>query len=242
MKQTLKVFLIDDEPAIPAVLKRLFALHIPQVEVVGEANSISDAIEQLAKTETDLIFLDVRMPGGTGFDVVKALPQRNFEIIFLTGYEAFALEAFRIEAADYLLKPVDRTELMQAIERVQKRLTLKKASPAPVEGITITVHEGDHVHRLPADEIRYLVAENNYTYLYTKTFGTLVIARTLGDLEEQLQVLSHFVRISRSVLINKKSVRSYSKHSPFILVMDDGATFATSRRRKTEVMKILEKN
>jgi two-component system LytT family response regulator len=242
MESIIRTYLIDDEPAIPAVLENLFATYLPQIQVVGKSNDWQQALVELSDLEVDLLFLDIRMPGGTGFDFLEKLgPEKDFEVVFVTGYQDYALQAIKVDAADYLLKPIDYKELMEAVSRVEKRLARQSAPQREGEKVeTLHVHLADKVVLIPVAEIAWIRAENNYSRVVTSNGQKWLISKTLKVLEEELEPNGTFLRINREILIHTRFLKSYTKHPPFEIEMADGEVFPISRRRKVQILKQLE--
>lgn len=229
----MKAYLIDDEPAIPAILENLLALYCPHVQVVGKSFDWENALQELPKLKPDVVFLDIRMPKGTGFDFLdKVGPDRSFEVVFVTGFQDHALQALKADAADYILKPIDYQELQQAVERVEKRLQRRSEPTNQDQTLFIFIHVQDTVVQIPATEILYLEADNNYTRIETKNQGNFLASKTLKEFEIQLINQKEFTRINRSVIINARYVDSYSKNPPFKIEMQNQMRFDISRRKK----------
>lgn len=232
----LKAYLIDDEPANSIVLRELLKEYLPHVEVIGSATEVSVALVDLQTLEPDVIFLDVRMPEASGFDFLDRLEKLDVEIVFVSGYEEFALKAIKREAADYLLKPVDVDELRTAIDRVEKRLAKIKTNPSGLDEILIQVHLGEKVMVVSSSRILWIEAEGNYSVLGTEDGAKHTLARTLKELENQLDPIHSFIRIHRSLIVNLAHLESYSKTEPCILKLKGGLEFEVSRRKKSEVL------
>lgn len=232
----MKAYLIDDEPANSVVLTELLKEYLPHVQVIGSATEVSIALKELQILEPDVIFLDVRMPEASGFDFLDRLENPDCEIVFVTGYEEFALKALKREAADYLLKPIDVEELKTAIDRVEKRIAIRRTSEFGLEEINFQIHQGDKVVVISSANVLWIEAEGNYSVLGTVDGTRLTLARTLKELESQLDPIHSFIRIHRSLVLNLAHLESYSKTEPCILKLKGGLEFEVSRRKKSEVL------
>lgn len=241
MKSKIKVFLLDDEPAIASVLENYFLAYFPQVEVVGKSFDWQAGIDQVTNLKPDLVFLDIRMPGGTGFDFLEFFgKERGFQVVFVTGYEEYALKALKAEAVDYLLKPIDAEELKEAIRKVEERLRANtKVESQKPEGFFL-VSVNDKKVKLLFSEIAFARADSNYTLLYLQNGEKYILAKTLKEVEQSLQDHSGFLRINRDYLVNRSEIKSYTKRYPFEIALRTGEVLPISRRKKAEVMKVLE--
>lgn len=210
----MKALIIDDERLARAELRVLLAAF-PEVEIAGEAANASEALKLIPKLAPDLIFLDIEMPGRSGFDLLEALPAPHPRIVFVTAYNEFALRAFEVNALDYLLKPVNPARLAASLERVrvcaaepaEPPEAATEAAGAPLrEDDQVFVRDGDRCWFIPVRELRLLEAEGNYTRLHFRDQAALLY-RTLGSMEERLPA-SLFVRANRAQLINRTFVEA----------------------------------
>lgn len=227
---------MDDEPAIPVILESLLEAYAPQVQVLGSSTSWVKALEEIPLLKPDVLFLDIRMPEGSGFEFLKQI-QASFEVIFVTGFQDYALQALKAEAADYLLKPVDHKELIQAVEKVEKRMASKIR---PEQAVFIQVHQSENVIRILIEEIVFVQASRNYCKVHTLQGKAFLLAKPLKAIEEELHQAQGFIRISREVLVQTKFIKGYSKYAPYEIWTTLGQHFAISRRRRTEILQVLE--
>jgi two-component system LytT family response regulator len=241
MKKSIRAYLLDDEAAIPAILENLFQLYFPEVLVVGKSCDWRTALKEIPKLKPDVLFLDIRMPGATGFEVLQQLgPDRSFETVMVTGYQDHALEAIKAEALDYLLKPIDDQELKQTIEKLKKRLALKEPEETPEAGY-LHAHRGANVERIPIADIMLIQAQNNYCLVEMANGDKVLFSKTLKTMEEELAHLNAFIRLNRELAIHVKYVKRYAKHPPFEVEMANGKSYYISRRRKIQILKTLGK-
>ena len=203
----MKALLIDDERLARSELRRLLRAH-PEIEVIGEAANATQAEEKIRALHPDLIFLDVQMPGRTGFELLADLTESP-RVIFTTAYDQYALKAFDFGALDYLLKPIEPARLAQALERLQKReeesenTTLSQGSLG--ENDQVFLKDGERCWLVRVSDIRLLESEGNYARVYFAENRPL-IPRTLQTLETRLDP-QHFLRVSRQHIINLRFVR-----------------------------------
>jgi two-component system LytT family response regulator len=206
----MKVVLIDDERLAREELRGLLS-EFPDLEIVGEAANVTEALKLVPKLRPDLLFLDIEMPGRTGFDFLAALPPPHPQLIFATAFDAFALRAFEVNALDYLMKPVHPQRLAAAVAKVRARLAPASSATDPAErpdeptaplreDDSVFVREGDRCWFIPVRSLRLLEADGNHTRLY---FGEdrPLLYRTLGAMETRLPA-SLFLRANRGQLVN----------------------------------------
>lgn len=239
----IRALIVDDDPMARSNLRRLLAEAHPDVQVLAEAVNISDAKRRIAELAPALIFLDVEMPGGSGFDLLRELGRWEFEVIFVTGHQRYAIEAIRFSALDYLPKPVDPQELNAALERfaqrqqpaavrdqVQEQFIANIAQPAP-SGFKLTLHQGDATWFVAPAEVRRCDADGNYTRIALNDGRRFIMARTLMDFEEMLAPFG-FLRLSRGSLVARNSIIHLNANAA---VLDDGEHVPVSRRRMGEL-------
>ena len=243
----LKAIIVDDEPYCCETIATLLE-ESRDVEIVSVCHNAADALAAIRKYSPDIVFLDVEMPKMNGFEMLEHLPQVNFEIIFTTSYDQYALKAIRFSAIDYLLKPVDEEELRTAIQKVIQRsqkpitqqleiLLQKIHQPStPINKIAMPTMEG--LQMIPVDSIISCESDSNYTILQLKNSKKLIVSRTLKEIEELLEEHS-FVRVHRCYLANMNEVEKYVKGEGGYLVMSDGTTIDVARNKKEVLLKKL---
>jgi len=245
----LKILLIDDEERATDALRLMIEKFIPETGQVFACNDARYAAEAIHMHQPDLLFLDIRMPHLSGFDILNKVPNKKFKVIFTTAYNEYAIQAIRFSAFDYLLKPVDIEELIQCVKRFlqsdedysqQQALLNNIMYNIQAKGnqqfrLALPTKEGVH-YLLPADIIR-CEAVGNYTRFHIAGNKQIIISRTLGEYEELLSPY-HFVRTHRSHLVNRSFI-SFVDHEGFI-VLHDNSKVEISRRRKEEVMEQLK--
>ncbi len=244
----IRALIIDDEEYCYEALETLLQTCCPEVEVLGHYSNGVDGMAAIIQKQPDLVFLDVEMPKMNGFDMLAGLPAVNFEIIFTTSYDKYALKAIRFSAIDYLLKPIDEDELKKAVDKVIRRsgslitqqlevLMQKVRHPSlPMKKIALPTMEG--LQMIMIDQIVYCESDSNYTILYLKERRKIIVSSTLKDIEELLSEYS-FVRVHRCYLINLNEVDKYVRGEGGFLVMADGSSVDVSRSRKEELLKKL---
>lgn len=245
----IKAIIVDDERHSCDALKMLLDKCCPQVQVVAICYSGIDAIEKINELKPELVFLDIEMPGMNGFQMLERLPHINFEIIFTTSYDQYAITAFKFSALDYLLKPVDREELEKAIQKISKKinpaisqqleiLLHKINQPAiPVQKIALPTMQG--LEFVPVESIIHCSSSNNYTEFFLADKKRLLVSRTLKETEDMLAEYS-FLRVHHSHIVNLNAITRYVKGEGGYLIMEDGSNVDVSRSRKELLMQKLQ--
>ena len=238
----IRVFLVEDEPPALRKLERLVAEE-PDLAVCGSASTVSEAIVGIAGTRPNLVILDIRLPDGTGFEILQGLDeileQRSLQTVFLTAYDEYALEAFNVAALDYMLKPVSQERFSAAIERVRERLKTETRPPEPRYTRRFLVERRKAAYFLPVDSIRYIVADRNYALLHSD-LGEFAIRATIEGLQKRLDP-AEFARVSRSAIVRVAAIREVrlSEDSNCVLVMQSGEEVACSRKYWTSALENL---
>lgn len=230
--------IVDDEKLARDLLQE-YLQQIPNIQIVGEASKGKDAVELIDKVKPDLVFLDVQMPGMTGFDVLEEINHDPF-VIFCTAYDQYALKAFEKNAVDYVLKPLDQERFRVAVERAISRMKVDENSVGELlrnlktENKTqydshIFVQKSEKLLNLPVEEIVYLEASGDYTILTTKN-DQFVSSSGIGKLEEILNPET-FIRVHRSTIININNLKEIEKHfnGGMVVKMLNGKSFPVSR-------------
>ncbi len=242
----IKSILVDDESHGRVVMKELLAKFCPEVEVIGEAESAQDGHALILEKKPELVFLDIQMPGGTGFEMLKKFNKIDFDVIFVTSYDHYAITAIKFSAVDYLLKPVEIADLKNSIRKVVANREKKESTSGWVinllnnleESTTekkFAVHHKDKVKLLNLSDVVCLEAESNYTTVFTSDNAKYTPARTLKDFEDFLAPHKNFIRINKSVIVNLDHVTGYSKGEPCMIYLKNGKEYEISRRKKAEM-------
>lgn len=239
----LQTILIDDEEDARVILRSFLESHCPEVEIIGEADSVKSGIELIQSVSPDLVFLDVRMSPGTGFDVLEGVDEVNFQTIFVTAHDEYAVRAIRVSALDFLLKPVDLDELIAAVEKVSTEETsstediryqvIKEelAQPAGQTGrMVLPTQEGFQV--VSTESIVRCEADRNYTIFWFDTGKKALIPKTLKFYEELLSP-SGFFRVHQSHLVNLNYIVEYKRRKKGgIIFLKDKVELPIAESRK----------
>lgn len=237
----IKAMIVDDEQASIDLLQWLIGQYCPEISSVKWARSVKDAILLIQTFEPEIVFLDIQMPHQNGFDLLTSIDHWNFEVIFTTAYNDFAIQAIRFSALDYLLKPIDETELKKAVERYKaKRIYapagqllfrnfIQNISQTNKEKFKLALADATEIKYVQIDEIIRLQAESNYTHIFLNDKKVFVSAKTLKEYDDILQG-QKFLRVHKSHLVNPAHIKSYERQG--ILVMSDGSKVEVARRKK----------
>lgn len=246
----MKVIIIDDEARARKSIADLLKLSPNDITVVAEAENVATGVTAINTHNPDLILLDINMPDGTGFDLLKKLENPNFKIIFITAYEEFAVQAFEFSAIDYLLKPVDPKKLFDAISKAhqlveQENVNLKlnalfaNLESSASENKKLVLKTAENIYIVNTNDIIRCESDGGYTEFYLKDDKRILVSRNLKDYEDMLDGFG-FYRIHQSHLINIKFINYYSKIEGGAVVMKDNSNLPVSRRKKDSFLKLLE--
>jgi two-component system LytT family response regulator len=242
----LRSIIVDDEQhSIDSLLWELEAVG-DKVEIIATCTNPHDAKRQIQLMRPDLVFLDIEMPGMNGFDLLHAFDTIDFDIVFTTAYDEFALKAFEIDATDYLLKPVSEEALQRSLDKVSARRAahqttahlsalfhkLKRDYP-DFRKVALPTLEG--LLFLNIEDITHCSSEDNYTHIYSQKGEKFLISKTLKEIETMISD-SRFLRVHHSHLVNLMCIREYHKGKGGSLVLDDGTVIPVSRSRKQDLM------
>jgi two-component system, LytTR family, response regulator len=245
----LKTILIDDEQKDIEVLQKLLEKHCGNVEVLATANNVKKAQTLLSTMSPDLVFLDIEMPNATGFELLSRLKAINFEVIFTTALEKYAVKAFKHNALDYLLKPIDAGELVAAVAKCEEKKKHKttgninirellSAFEQPAKSTRVSVPMHDEILYIESGEIIRLEGDSNYTHIYLMGGKKITSSKTIKDYEEILSGMKFF-RIHKTHIINLKHAKKYTKGTGGSITMIDDTTLEVSKYRKNELMEAL---
>ncbi len=247
----INAILIDDEKNALEVLQMQLTQFCKEVNIVATANGGLKGIEAIKKYNPDLVFLDIEMPHKNGFDVLTETSQFNYDVVFTTAYDQFAIKAFKFSAIDYLLNPIDIVELQQAVEKAKQKkgntnldekIKLLFSQLQPQQKLTnkIALPIGDAMQLTEPDEIIRCESDSNYTHIFLANGKKITLAKTLKEVEENISG-NPFYRIHQSHLINMNHVNKYIKGDSPYVVMKDGTQIAISRNKKEAFMETFRK-
>jgi len=241
----MRTLIIEDEEQAISALKAEIAAHCKDLEIVGVAKSIKEAVEKIKNLNPELLFLDIQLSDGLGFEILKEYQDHDFKVIFTTAYSQYAIKAIKFSALDYLLKPIDAEELIVAVAKSQK--SISKNEVAKIETfiqnqhlsrkkIALQTTEGISVFEL--ENIIKLSAESNYTCVYFANGKKMLFSKTLKEFEDLL-CTSGFERIHHSHIINLNHLLNFVNKDGGYVVLSDKSTVPVSQRKKSNLLAAL---
>ncbi len=249
--------IVDDELNVRQTLEILLRQNCPEIKLCGSAESAATARQLLMASDIHLIFLDISMPHENGFDFIASIPKENYAVIFTTAYEEYALKAIKANAIDYLLKPINPTELKEAVNKATAYLSLRlqqnkiqeiyneslnnlirqvKGESSRVNKITVVEKFGFRI--VEVDTIRYLEADSNYTIIHMSGLDKIISSKSLGEFEKVLDS-EQFFRIHKSNIINLNYLKGFSSYQGYFAILDDNTKLPVSRRRFNEFRELV---
>jgi two-component system LytT family response regulator len=249
MQRIIESIIIDDESAFINTLDIMIKEH-PDFKIIGTARSVKDGIIMIRDLKPDIVFLDIQLEDGLGFDVLKATESLNYIVIFVTAFDYYAVEAFRFSAIDYLLKPISSDNLKEALEKVNERLD-EKGLKSRIDLLLnnyqtrekhkkkIVLKELDTHHVLSVDDIICCSAEGSYTKFFIKNNIRIVVSKHLKEYEKLLENYN-FIRVHRSHLVNVDKIIKYEKRDGGLLSLEEDIKVMVSVRKKDKISAILK--
>ncbi len=244
----IKALIIDDEPYACQALVALLNRNCPDVEVLATCQDPREAARLIALYQPQILFLDIEMPHLNGFALLNELRPFSFEVIFTTSYDQYAIQAIRISALDYLLKPIDAEELKMAVKKYSQRSAsylpqqfdillsmVQQAGSIQAISSRIALPTMEGLQIIATDEIIFCSSSSNYTILSLKGKKTLTISRTLKEIEEMLDPV-HFLRVHHSHLVNLREIKTYVRGEGGTLLMSNGSSVDVSRSKKETLL------
>jgi two-component system LytT family response regulator len=247
----MKAILIDDEISNLENLQTLLNKHCPQVNILATAQTVSDAVDAIEKHLPHLAFLDIQMGEQTGFDVLKKLPKRNFEVIFVTAYDHYGIQAVKFAALDYLLKPIDIEELKYAVNKAEQKL-LAQTQTSQLDFLLQQIKKPEaNVSKIALpmqSEIRYIAlaeiirceAHNTYTFFFLVNDEKILVSKSLKEYADLLKP-NGFLRTHQSHLVNPAFVKSWLKEDGGVLLLTSGEKIPISKPNKETVKQALQR-
>jgi two-component system LytT family response regulator len=243
---TITALIVDDEENSRFTLSEMLRMFCPDVKVIGEAEGVKTALEQTNKLDFDVVFLDIQMMDGNGFDYLRQVENIDFDVVFITAFDQFAIQAIKYSALDYLLKPLDADELKEAVKKVKKKepkskknydVLLDNLKDQEKQKLVLPTNEGIHIIQI--DNIIRCEADDYYTRIFLVDKRMIMVSKTLKNTEELLSGKS-FVRSHKSHLVNLQFVKKYVKSDGGYLELKDGTTIPVSRRKKEHILNYIQ--
>jgi two-component system LytT family response regulator len=244
----MKAIIVDDEPAVRNTISALLRESFPDITVSGLAATIEEGYAAVTGHEPDLLFLDVELPDGLGFDLLKRLSPVRFRTIFITGHQEYALDAIKVSAIDYILKPIDTEDLTTAIEKAReiinheeeqlKMLALSENLEGKKVLKRIILRTSEALQLISVSEIIRAEAESNYTHFYLTGGKHILVSRTIKEYEAMLSG-SGIIRVHQSHIVNMNHIDKFFKHDGGYLQLNDGSTIPVSPNLKQRVLQAI---
>lgn len=247
----MRTIIIDDESKSRKTLQALLESFCPEVEVVAEAHSVASGLEAIRDHKPDLVFLDIEMPSGSGFELLEAIPHPNFQIVFCTAYDQYAIKAFKYSALDYLLKPIDPDELVRTINKARSQDAFKsnmvrlnvlvenlKQHEVQRKKLLLKGQKASEVVTLK--DILYIEASVSYSQVHLAEGRIVVSSNNLKTYEDMLEEFQFF-RIHKTWLVNLNHIQRYEKQDGTSVIMSNGEKLEVARRKKDQLLERLEK-
>lgn len=245
----MKAIVVDDEPFARQSIIAIISSKFPEVEIVGEAESVKESVELISRLKPDLVFLDVDLTDGSGFDVLNLLKPVTFKVIFITAHQEYAIKAIKFSALDFILKPVSSFELGAAVERVNEEIE-KDHDALKYDAIDNNINEAskpkkivlktsDSIHLVSIDTIIRCEADNNYTTFFTTEANKIIVSKGLKEYDELLSSFGFF-RVHQSHLINVSFISRFDKKDGGFVILSDDTRIPVSQRKKQKLMDIFE--
>jgi len=254
----MRALIIDDESAARDNIEYLLRMYCPEITVVGKADSAETARQVLRVEQVDVLFLDIAMPGETGFDLLESIKEKNYLVVFVTAYQEYSLRALKANAIDYLLKPLDIEELKNCVSKLQHfknslqqdpqirqvykdsltNFSDQVANQQQINKIVIYHYQGFDI--IDIDDIIYVEADSSYTIFHMKDNRKVVASRHMKEFEDVLKNKSFF-RTHKSYIINLSYLSHYSTVNGYFAVMQDGSSISVSRRKVEDFLHAVSK-
>ncbi|MBA3985664.1 MAG: response regulator transcription factor [Flavobacteriales bacterium] len=244
----LKAVIVEDEKHSREILKNLLENFCEGIEVLAMAGSVNEALDIIPKSKPDLVFLDIELQSGTGFDILTQLPKINFEVIFTTAFDQYAIKAVKFSSLDYLLKPIDLEELQLAVEKakqIKNKETYSNQLKSLLQNIQqpklfkICLATSDGFEFVNTQDILYCEAGGSYTTFVLANGKKLLVSKHLKEYENMLSD-QHFMRVHNSYLINLKEVKKYVKADGGYIVMNNDDIVSISRGKKDAFIEAMQ--
>jgi two-component system, LytTR family, response regulator len=246
----MRILIVDNEANLRTALKQLIAHSGFTDAETEEASGVQEALVKIKSFHPDIVFLDVEMEDGTGFDLMKQFSNPQFQLIFVTAHNKYAIDAFRFSAIDYLLKPVDPDQLLVSLERAasniktkslgqQVEVLLQQLSGKQDKDKRIVLKDIENIYFVKVEDILYCMADGTYTRFFMQNNKNVIVSKNLKEYENILEPLG-FLRTHHSYLVNPNKITMYDKTDGGALILEGGLSVPVSQRKKDGIMQILE--
>ncbi len=246
----IRVIVIDDENHARDSLIKILNRHCPEVLVVGQANGVQSGLDAIRELMPELVLLDIQMKDGTGFDLLAALPSIDFKVIFVTAFDKYALQAFKFSAVDYLMKPVNPSQLVEAVERakimilehfrIQTHVLEENLKNISKTNKKIIIKTTENIHLLEIRNIICCDSDSCYTTIHTSDGEKIMVSKTLKDYEELLADCG-FYRVHKSNLINLLHIKRFERQDGGYIILTNNLRIPVSSRKRDHLLELIEK-
>lgn len=246
----IRVIVIDDENHARDSLIKILNRHCPEVLVVGQANGVQSGLDAIRELMPELVLLDIQMKDGTGFDLLAALPSIDFKVIFVTAFDKYALQAFKFSAVDYLMKPVNPSQLVEAVERakimilehfrIQTHVLEENLKNISKTNKKIIIKTTENIHLLEIRNIICCDSDSCYTTIHTSDGDKIMVSKTLKDYEELLADCG-FYRVHKSNLINLLHIKRFERQDGGYIILTNNLRIPVSSRKRDHLLELIEK-
>ncbi len=246
----IKALVIDDEASNRRLISKLISQLNNAFEIIGEAASVEEGYTLINDLKPDIIFLDIKMQDGTGFTLLELFAEINFEVVFVTGFDNYAVQAFEFEALDYVIKPINPVKFSKTLTRVELRITNK--TPLELGNILksynskdaliskLSLHQGNNVVLIRIEDILHVKSEDRCVVFVTKENERYTSSKDLSDFEFIMEGHPYMIRVNKSMYLNVNFVKTYTKGQTCMITMVDGECVEVPRRKKSEILNLLK--
>lgn len=244
----MRALIVDDERRARESIVRAIELYTPEVSVIGEADSVKTAVQKIKMNSLDVLFLDIRLEDGNGFDILRQVEANRIAVIFVTAYSEYAIKALKVSAIDYILKPIDAEELIVAVgkakkrvkeQRMDERVALFLEQAEKKETIKrITLKTADSIHIVLVSDIIYCQGDRSYTTFHLSNEKEIIVSKNLREYEEMLPE-NQFIRTHQSYLVNLDHIIRYDKSNNIMRITND-ISIPVSTRKKEALLQMLK--
>lgn len=247
----MRAIIVDDEKQPREAIKNILSIKNSGVEIIAEAENVKSAIEIIKTKLPEIVFLDIELQDGTGFDILKSFDNISFKVIFVTGYKDFAIEAFKFSALDYILKPVNSEELLNAIKKAEEQIELQNQSfkfdalfsnfqNIAKENKKIVLKTQESIHLVNLHNIIRCQSDNTYITFFLNDGKKILVTNSMKEYEEMLSPYG-FYRVHQSHLINLNCISKFEKKDGGYIVLNDNSNIPVSQRKRQQFLEVFER-
>ena len=242
----IKAIIIDDEPLVSKLINKTIESYCPNVSIIAIAENVKSGVAAINEHEPDLVLLDIKMPDGSGFDLIKHFDKPDFKVIFISGYMEYAIKGYKFGAIDYILKPIDEEELSLAINRADDVIRFEeklnfKAMEENIKSLNksdkIILKTNEHIHLINTIDIIRIEADGNYSTFFIEDGRKVIVSRAIKEWEESL-IDRGFFRVHKSHIINVQKLNYFDKTDSGDVILSDGSVVPVASRKREMLMNL----